>query len=116
MRSYSTRPVKTSRYLLSLLILTLLYLLLILPAAAAIAATLMSLATAEDGFSLQLVPPFIALLASGTYPLVALLAIVVSWARYSQRRFPQAVAAALLPLVNLALFALAVVISSLLVD
>jgi hypothetical protein len=114
MRHYTTRPVRAGGYLAALLLLTLLYLVLMLPAFAAIMATLMALAPTGEGLSLKLFPPVLALVASGTYPVVALIAIVAGWTRYAQRRYPQAVGVALLPLLNLALFGLAVLLVSLL--
>lgn len=113
MRSYTTRPKRTGRYLVLLVILTVLYLGLMLPAVAAITVALMALAPAGEGLSAQeMIPPALALLASGTYPVVALVAMVAGWARYGQGRFPQAIVVALLPMANLALFGLAVFLAS----
>lgn len=114
MRSYSARPVRTGRYLVALVILTLLYLALMLPAAAAVTATLALLGSAGQGLSMAYLPPLLGLVASGTYPLIALFAIVVSWFRYGQSRYVHAVRVALLPLVNMALFGLAVLLVQLL--
>lgn len=112
MRSYSTRPENAGRYLLALLLLNLLYLLIMLPAMAALITTLAI--AGDDGPALLVLAAWLAVIASGTYPLVALIAIVGGWARYARRRYPQALATALLPMLNLVLFGLAVGLAALL--
>lgn len=111
MRSYSPRPVNAGRYVLTLLVLDLLYLTLLLPAVAALITTL-GLAGGE-GSGLVMLAVWLAVIASGTYPLVALLGIVGGWANYVRRRYPQALATTLLPVVNIALFGAAVILASL---
>lgn len=113
MRSYNTRTAGAGGYLASLLLLTLLYLALMLPAAAAVVTTLVALApTGEGGPSF--IAGFLGLVAAGSYPLVALVALVGGWLRYAERRYPQALSFALLPMINLALFGLAVGLAQLL--